>query len=394
MNLPPFLKDPFRFFFPLGWLAGVLGVGLWLPLAWDDFALYPAQAHRLIMVGGFLLAFVTGFLTTAIPRFTSTWHLRGWEFFLLVIGLLGAIVGVFSTIRSAHFIFVFLTITVLIVFAARRFWKREENPPFTFIFVGAGLLLWGTASFALAIHQFQLLTTALNAPARAIYAHGALLCLVIGVGGRLIPGILEWQKIVAEQRSRYENANSYEEEIPGSLWLALLVFLASYVVEGQTHPQLLWLLRASVLFYVAIRYWRLYSPPKERTGFTWGIWIACWSFVVGMLMPVIWPSGGIHGVHMIFIGGFSLLTILVATRVTLAHGTRGKQLESSSRILKVLIGLFILSMLTRVTAIIWPRVYFSHLGYAALLWILGIVLWAFILIPRMIGDFEVSQKEG
>jgi uncharacterized protein involved in response to NO len=214
---------------------------------------------------------------------------------------------------------------------------------------------------------------------------------VIGVGGRLVPGILGWQKIVAEQRSRYENARVYAEEIPGSLWFALFVFLVSYAIQGQIHTQYLWLMRAGVLLFVAVRYWRLYRFPQERTVFTWGIWISCWSFVLGMFIPVIWPSGGVHGIHMVFIGGFSLLTILVATRVTLAHGTGGMQLESSSRLLPVFIGLFVFSMMTRVTAILWPRVYDSHLGYAALLWIIGIFIWAYLVVPRMLRDFEPTQ---
>jgi uncharacterized protein involved in response to NO len=393
VNLHSFLKDPFRFFFPLGWLAGVLGVGLWLPLTWGEPSFYPVQTHRLTMIGGFLLAFVTGFLTTALPQFTSTASLRLREFFLLVTSQLGAIGFALGGIASAHYLFVFLTLIILSEFAARRFFKRNENPPFTFIFIGAGLLLWGMASIALVLDQFQRIPAMIVEPARSIYFHGALLCLVIGVGGRLIPGILEWRKTVAEQRSRYENAESYPKAIPASLWVALLVFMGSYLFEGQIQSQFLWLLRACVTLYVALRYWKLYRLPSERTGFTWGIWIACWCFVVGMLMPVLWPTGGIHGVHMVFIGGFSLLTILIATRVTLAHGTGDKELESSSLIVKALIFFFILSMFTRVTAIVWPAAYRSHLGYAALLWIAGIVLWAYRFIPRMLNNFEISRKQ-
>lgn len=392
MNIPPFLEDPFRFFFPLGWFAGLLGVGLWLPLAVGNFEFYPVESHRFIMIGGFLLSFVTGFLATAIPRFTSSWHLQRWEFLLLITGLLGAIVFASLAIASLHYAFVLLTLLVLIVFTTRRFQNRDDNPPSTFIFVGAGLLLWVIASFSLFLNQFNFSPSFIHAPARAIYIHGALLCLVIGVGGRLIPGILGWKSVVVTQRSRYENAESYQEAVPGSMWLVLSVFLTSYAIEGPVRPQLLWLLRGSVISFLAIRYWKLYLPPNQQSGFTWGIWIACWSFVVGMLIPVSWPSGGIHGIHMTFIGGFSLLTILVATRVTLAHGTRGKKLESTSLILKILIGLFILSAFSRVTAIIWPRTYLSHLGYASLLWIVGMVLWAYIFIPRMIGDYETSSK--
>ncbi len=394
MNLSVLLKDPFRFFFPLGSLAGAIGVGLWLPMAWGNNSYYPAQTHRLMMTGGFLLAFATGFLTTAIPRFTSTDYLTGLEFLVLSTTQMFAIVCALTMQLSSHYSFVFLTISALIFFAVRRFLKRNANPPFTFVFIGAGLVLWEMASLVLTVNHSRLLETIFVSQANPIYTHGALLFLVIGVGGRLIPGLLGWEDIVMEQRSRYENADAYEWEIPGTLWLALLVLLASYVLEGYVRAQIIWLLRASVVSYIAVQYWRLYKFPSVRTGFTWGIWAACWSLLLGSLVPVVWPAGGVHGVHMIFIGGFSLLTILVATRVTLAHGTEGKQLESSSRILKILVVIFIVAMLTRMTVTIWPRVYFTHLGYAALLWVVGIALWGMILLPRMLTDFEPPKRDS
>ncbi|MFB6355574.1 MAG: NnrS family protein [bacterium] len=388
MNLTIILKDPFRFFFPVGWGAGVLGVGLWLPLAWGNTTGYPLQAHRLTMVGGFLLSFVVGFLATAIPRFTSSWYLRGWEFLLLFVGLFGAIYSGFTSHPTAHHLSVFMTISVLILFGVQRNWNREENPPFTFVFVAGGLVLWWTANLLLTLSPYKLIAPFLIPPANAIYNHGALFCLVIGVGGRLVPGMLGWEKIVLKQRDRYENAESLNEAIPIPVWIALAVFLFSYLAEGSIDPRVLWIVRGVVMSYVAIVYWKIYRFPKERTGFTWGIWVSIWSFILGVLVPIAWPASGSHGFHTIFIGGFSLLTILVATRVTLAHGTEGKQLESSSITLKLLIGLFVLAMVTRVTAAIWPRVYLSHLGYAAMIWLLGILLWACVFLPRMLTDFE------
>ena len=388
MNLSVILKDPFRFFFPLGVLTGVLGVGLWLPLAWGDVSSYPIRAHQLIMVGGFLLTFVVGFLTTAVPRFTSTKFLREWEFSLLVPGLLAALYYGFIAHVPGHFGAVVFTLSVLIVFVLRRFRNRDENPPYTFLFVGAGLGLWWAGSLVLSLAPIVHFVSEVVPPARAIYNHGALLCLVIGVGGRLVPGMLGWRKRVKQQRDRYENAGSLREAVPAAVWGAVVVFVVSYLLEGRLDSRVLWSIRAAVMVYVGMGYWNLHRFPRERTGFTWGIWVAGWSFVIGLWVPVLWPGGGVHGFHTIFIGGFSLLTILVATRVTLAHGTEGKELESSSWILKFLIGLFVLAMMTRVSAAIWPGAYLSHLGYAALAWIVGVVLWGLILLPRMVTDFE------
>lgn len=393
MNFSLLQKDPFRVFFPLGWLTGILGVGLWLPLAWGTPDLYPMQAHRLTMIGGFLLSFATGFLATAIPRFTSTDFIRPWEFVLLAAGQGTAILTALTPHPPGHYLSVMFTVVLLIVFAGRRFVNRQENPPFTFVFVGAGLVLWGSASTVLALSQWGLSHPNLVVPAQSLYVHGALLCLVIGVGGRLIPGILGWESIVIEQRQRYEKADAYTQAIPKTLILALVVFLVSYGLEGLMSTQGTWTLRTVIMGYVALRYWKLHNLPRERTGFTWGVWIACWSFLAGLFIPVVWPASGVHGIHVMFIGGFSLLTILVATRVTLAHGTGGKELESSSTTLKFLVILFVLAMLTRVVSVTWPRVYRSHLGYAAVLWIAGALAWAALFLPRILTDYETSPEE-
>jgi hypothetical protein len=38
-------------------------------------------------------------------------------------------------------------------------------------------------------------------------------------------------------------------------------------------------------------------------------------------------------------------------------------------------GLVLLAALTRVTAILWPEAYLSHLSYAALVWLAGLAAW-------------------
>ena len=63
--------DAYRYFFPAGWLLGIWGVVLWILFPWNLVS-YPGIRHPEIMMGGFFLCFVCGFLMTAAPPFTST----------------------------------------------------------------------------------------------------------------------------------------------------------------------------------------------------------------------------------------------------------------------------------------------------------------------------------
>jgi hypothetical protein len=47
-------------------------------------------------------------------------------------------------------------------------------------------------------------------------------------------------------------------------------------------------------------------------------------------------------------------------------------------------GLILAAALTRITADLLPAVYQSHLGYAALIWLIAAVLWAAIALWRVV----------
>src|SRR5215472_16917670 len=62
------LAEPFRIFFPLGLLLGVIGVALWPLYVCHAIEFYPANAHVRLMIEGLMGSFIIGFLATAGPR--------------------------------------------------------------------------------------------------------------------------------------------------------------------------------------------------------------------------------------------------------------------------------------------------------------------------------------
>src|SRR5689334_9976809 len=70
--------EPFRLFFPLGTLAGLIGVALW-PLHFTGMIeSYPGQNHGHIMANGLFGSFIFGFLGTAMPRMLSLPRFSFW----------------------------------------------------------------------------------------------------------------------------------------------------------------------------------------------------------------------------------------------------------------------------------------------------------------------------
>src|SRR5947207_8270150 len=64
--------DPYRIFFPLGIILGLLGVSIWPVYYFGLTEGYSGRAHAFVQTDGFLYSFIVGFLLTAIPRFTGT----------------------------------------------------------------------------------------------------------------------------------------------------------------------------------------------------------------------------------------------------------------------------------------------------------------------------------
>jgi uncharacterized protein involved in response to NO len=376
-------KDPFRLFFPLGAILAIVGV---LPWSFHVFGMptYPVEFHRAIMMNGFMLSFVCGFLMTAIPRFTSTDYAKWRE--ILVIGgaLILASAFAITGLQFLHHLTASMVLFGLMALAVKRFRKRKSNPPFTFVFVGLGLVLWTISNIVICWYLFSTGTRPGSFTIWSeLFSNGAIMSIVLGVGGRLVPGILGWQEIVSNQREKYEGTGSFIRAVPTAIWISVLIYLISFPIEQYVVTKIGLLFRAFVIWFFAFHYWKLNKLPKEKSFLTWSIWVACWCFVVGSGLNVILISAYPHSLHTMLVGGFSLLTVLIATRVTLAHGSEGRAPERTSKMIPIFTALIVFAMVTRVTAFVWPHIYLNHLSYASLTWILGFFMWVIFAIPRM-----------
>lgn len=370
-------KDPFRLFFPLGAALALAGVLPWA-IQYFTHASYPRDLHRVLMIDGFSLAFVCGFLMTAVPRFTGSHQAKRSEILTVFVCVVISGFGAFSSSQSLSFLSSAAALTALIWFLARRFLQKTSNPPYTFLFIGVGLALWLASQVILFFYSLGWSSSeGLVSIAQDLFTNGALMSLILGVGGRLIPGILGWQEIVTHQRQRYESPEPFLKLIPAPIWIAVFIFVGSYLLKPLLPQSLCMAARAAVTLYFAIKYWRIWKIPPTRSFLTWSLWLCCWCIGLGYMLPLIWPGLGAHGMHVLFIGGFSLIMLLISTRVSLAHSALGTAAEKKLRGILIFSGLILAAMLTRVTAIFWPKIYLDHLGFAAMIWTAGLFLWFF-----------------
>jgi uncharacterized protein involved in response to NO len=330
-----FIENPYRYFFPLGIALGLWGAAMKIP----GFPLVFPGIHSTLMIGGFALAFTAGFLVTAIPKMTGSLPLRAWELLLILVALL---------LHSG------LAAFALLVFVLHR--SRTGQ-----------VALSGSLQAVVYGLAFGVLGTVANQP--LFLNQSMMILIVVGVGGRLLVNILGWGPPAPIRWFRS----------------TLALIAVAFVMEAWV-PELLlaarWV-RAAAFLSLALQTWRLHRLPADRTRLGFGLWASLWLITAGQVLWAALPDYTVNSEHLIFIGGYSLMVLAVATRVSLAHGGYPRDPETRSPAMLVA-GLLVL-------AAAGAR-FHQHLPLAAWLWILGVAIWSAVILPRTLCLVDRNKR--
>jgi uncharacterized protein involved in response to NO len=389
MELHGKTTDPYRVFFPLGIILGVMGVAIW-PLYYYGFTEgYSGRAHAFVQIDGFLYSFIIGFLLTAIPRFTGTEPPA-----LPVQYTLATIVGISALALEFQFFALgqtgfLIAHGMLIVLAARRFRRRQLDPPDTFVLAGLGLVSGAIGGLINAAITWNAIAPLWDPLGKRMMTEGMVLLLVLGIGGFLGPRLLGFAQL--PQFAKIGSASTPPNvKTPAFYLLAGLVVLFSII--GQYGFGLPWMafLRAAAATAVILSTVKPWHLPSSPTTLARCVWAAHWLVILAVWLVAISPRYSVDLLHILFIGGFTLLIFAVGTRVTLSHGGHGLQREQRSWPLRIGVTTGLIAMLARVGAPLAGFTYFEHLALAALLWIGGVSFWGFHLL-RIIRSGSSSQ---
>lgn len=366
--------DLYRLFFPIGWLLGVWGAVVWV-LHYYGIIPYPGIIHPEIMMGGFLLSFVFGFLGTAAPKFTNSFPPTKNEMRMALVLACFLFISQFFT---EELVFRFSSLSIflfLIYFLVKRFQKRTSNPPAPFVFVGLGVLTGTIGSIILILARFGLVSEEQYMLGRLFFYQAYILSFVLGIGSRLIPSLLG--------HAPPPNLTQSGMSVKTYSMLGLL-FIGTYLIEAFVSGMTGALLRDLVVLFIGIVSWKIHLLPKRKAIHAYGLWLSAIFMVIGYISASFSEIYRVHLMHLFYISGLSLMTIMVATRVTLSHGNHDMLPEVNARSLKVVIALFITASIMRLFAGLMPDLLLSHLFYAASLWLLGMIVWGVVFLPKIV----------
>ena len=371
--------EAYRVLFPLGLLYALVSALLW-PMHALGWIPYAAETHWTLMIQGFQHCYILGFLLTALPAFLHSDRCRPGELAVVVAAM--AVLGVASiagrtVVAQAAYL---ATILTLVYVAARRIPVRRGDPPEEFLFVALGLLLgFGGALWGIAVAAGWAPEPA-SRFALHLVARGLVLAIVLGVGGLLVPTFSAMKEPLVVPGI----AKPGERKPRRRLYLLLAaIFLASLVAEAYGRADLGAWLRVIAATPVLLLVWKLFRLPGRRDLLSFAIWGAGWFLLIGLWFSAILPAHAIAGFHIIFLGGFGLLTLGISTRVVVTHGKFPLQLERAiltPRVITFALAALVLRVAGEFITSDSIRLY----GIAGTFWALAWADWGWRAVPCMI----------
>ena len=364
-------REPFRLLFPIALLASIAGVALWPLNHGGLLGFYPAEAHARLMIQGFVGGFALGFLSTAFPKMIGSPPLSPVELVLLTSTLIGCVLAhSFNLLAAGDWCFLLLWLVALHCFGARLAFFRQSLPPPGFILAAMGIAAALVATTLLLVGRIILLSEFQRTLASLLLNEAFILGPVLGIGSFLFPRFFSAPTVPAHTKT----ARSWNNKATGYFWLGILL-LATYVSQAAGSTLVAPLARAGIVATVLLTRLPLLRRDSGTGTLSTLLRISLILIILGVAMSIVDPATRIAAKHTLYIGGFGMLALTVASRVTLGHSGNIALAEGTNRALQIVLGILLLAAATRIVAGFVPKIRISHHIYASGLWVIAAATW-------------------
>lgn len=361
-------------------MVAVVGVGQWLLFSLGLDPTFRSIFHSMAQVQGFLGCFAAGFLLTFIPRRTMTGPAQLWQ--VVVCAMCPVMLCVFAWREQWALAQVWWLIEmgVLLQFVIGRAaaMRRPLTTPASLVWVplGLGFGLIGAVLTAM---------PSLHALGKGLLLEGLMASLVMGIGAMLVPVV-----------TRAEPPKPLTRDaliLHGALAVA---FAASFVIQAEPMASMRvgYGLRLVVASAVLVRGARLWVWPTEPGLNRRLVWFAAWCLPVGYLLLTLWPMQRSAGLHVIFIGGFSLLSMTIGHHVMAAHGGHQAWLQGWAKATIAMAAGTWVAMIARVMMQLDSANYLKWMTLAAVAFIASAGAWLLALYRMQGAATETAPAPG
>lgn len=367
--------EPYRLLFPFGLLMGLHGIGHWMAFGLGWMESYPIAVHAVVQTRLFMGAYISGFLMTAVPRFSGTGAAKRSE----VLVILALLSGLYLALELDAWKWVILLQALWWLSLARFIVVRLAGrapgapaPPVEFVWLPFAfvLALGGSVTHFVGLERdiapFWVLLS------KILCEKGFILCVVMGIGGFLGPRLMGSQKQLSPEDLRRTDAHLYAvlPQVAGAIALSV-----SFALEAAGQVRSASVLAALAAGALMLRSGALVWRPPVLSAFTLSVAVSFWAVLAGVVLPALLPASRTVVVHVLFLGGFSLMTLTVSAMVMLSHGGRGDRIHKSTLLFGGMLAAHVASLSVRLYAAADAERYFVWVAVSAALWLVAAALW-------------------
>lgn len=362
---------------------GLLGVAQWPLYFGGHISNYPGLGHSRLMAFGFFGGFIAGFLGTAGPRMLSSKPLRPVELTVVLL-LYFSVAGCHLAGRTvAGEIAAMVWLVCMGGIGFSRFLRRGDMPPPGFALVPlAFLCALGGAAISIVetrveLHPFW------PALRPLISFQGFLLLPMLGVGAYLLPQFLNLSNAHAFPESKSPPPGWMRQAII-ALFVGLLVVATFFVEAGGWH-RIAYVARfLTVGAYLFAQMPALFTTRLKRDAVVFSIKLGLLCLPLGYLTLALFPEWRVAWLHLVLVGGLALIALAVATRVILGHSGRRDLLTGKKGWFIISLVMMLFGMSSRMIGDFIPKILITHYNYGALCWGIGLLVWAWKVIPNVL----------
>ncbi|HSD20316.1 MAG TPA: NnrS family protein [Anaeromyxobacter sp.] len=334
--------------------------------------------HPLAQVEGFLSCFLVGFLFTFVPRWTRTNAPAAWEMTAALALPAACVVSAWAGRGAlAHGLWLGLAAVVL-QFTIRRARTGRAHPvPAVLVWVPLAILAGGAGALLSAIAPLVAATSAPRAwiIGRGLLAQGFVAGLVLGVSGILVPQLTRGESAPdARDPARLRRSAVLHA-------LAALAFFGSFPIEVLVDARIGMALRAVVATGVLVLAAGIHRAPTLPGVHRQLLWIAAWLVPAGFWLAALAPRLRTAALHVVFVGGYTQLTLALSANVVLSGGGRAQPLEESAWRARAVAALIALAFGARLLAALDVARIPFWLAVAAAAFVAAILAWAALVRP-------------
>ena len=272
-------------------------------------------------------------------------------------------------IREADLCFITMLSLLLAGLAGRVIFYRKDAPPPQMLLALTGLVC-GIAG-AVMMRQPEIMTSPSQYRLAGLLLYqGLLLPPVLGIGSFIFP------RFTGGEFSEPSSGADARRKLFRAFVAAALIVL-SFFTETAGYTVVAFLLRAGTAaawLLMEVR-WRRRPGDPPRGSLATGLHWALGTGLLGLAAAGFAYDRHVALEHLLYIGGFGLLILVVASRVLFGHSGELAGFARRSWTARIVIAFAFIAATTRASAEFWPAITISHHLYAAWSWGLAALLW-------------------